>query len=83
MEAKIIGKRRVFDNFFKIDELTLQYQQFKGDMGSPVTRLVFERGDSVAAILFNIDTKHLIFARQFRAPSYKRAPGGSPRLLQA
>jgi 8-oxo-dGTP pyrophosphatase MutT (NUDIX family) len=36
---------------------------------------VFERGDSVAAVLFNTDTKRLIFTRQFKAPSYEKGPG--------
>ncbi len=81
MEANVIGKRRVFDGFFKIDELKLRYQKFKGDMTSPVTRLVFERGDSVAAILFNTDTKRLIFVRQFRAPSYEKGPGWITEII--
>lgn len=75
MEASVISKRRVFDGFFKIDEFKLQYQRFNGEMTSTVTRLVFDRGDSVAAVLFNTDTKRLIFTRQFRAPSYEKGLG--------
>ena len=81
MEVKVIAKRRVFGGFFKIDELKLQYQKFDGDMSSPVSRLVFERGDSVAAVLFNTDTRHLIFARQFRAPSYEKGPGWITEII--
>lgn len=81
MEANIIAKRRVFDGFFKVDELQLRYQRFNGEMTSPMTRLVFERGDSVAAVLFNADTKRLIFTRQFRAPSYEKGPGWITEII--
>jgi ADP-ribose pyrophosphatase len=81
MEVNLIGKRRVWDGFFKIDELELRYQKFNGDMTSPMTRLVFERGDSVAAVLFNTDTRRLIFTRQFRAPSYEKGPGWITEII--
>src|SRR5580658_10287442 len=81
MEVNVIGKRRVWDGFFKIDELKLRYQKFNGDMTSPMTRLVFERGDSVAAVLFNTDTGRLIFTRQFRAPSYEKGPGWITEII--
>jgi len=81
MEVKVIAKRRVFGGFFKIDELKLQYQKFDGNMSRPVSRLVFERGDSVAAVLLNTDTRHLIFASQFRAPSYEKGPGWTTGMI--
>jgi ADP-ribose pyrophosphatase len=81
MEVEVIAKRRVFDAFFKIDELKLQYQKFDGDMSSPVSRFVFERGDSVAAVLFNTDTRRLIFASQFRAPSYEKGAGWITEII--
>ena len=75
MEVNLMGKRRVFDGYFKIDEVTLRHEKFDGEMSPPLTRLVFERGDSVAAMLFNTDTRRLIFTRQFRAPAYEKGPG--------
>lgn len=71
----ILGKRRVFDGFFKIDELKLQFEKFNGEMSEPVTRLIFERGDSVAAVILNTETKRLIFTNQFKTPSYEKGPG--------
>jgi len=81
MKVEVIAKRRVFDAFFKIDELKLQFQKFNGDMSSPVSRFVFERGDSVGAVLFNTDTRRLIFASQFRAPSYEKGPGWTTEII--
>jgi ADP-ribose pyrophosphatase len=81
VEANVVSKRRVFDGFFKIDEVELRYQKFNGEMTGPVTRLVFERGDSVGAVLFNTDTKCLIFTRQFRAASYEKGPGWITEII--
>jgi hypothetical protein len=71
----IYGKRRVFDGFFKIDEAELSYERFDGKMGPPVKRLCFERGDSVAAILFDAERRKLLLVKQFRYPTYEKGPG--------
>jgi nudix-type nucleoside diphosphatase (YffH/AdpP family) len=75
MRVSVIAKRRVFDRFFKIDEAELRYEKFNGQMSEVVKRLSFERGDSVAAIIFNRDTRKLIFVNQFKYPCYEKGPG--------
>ena len=71
----IYEKRRVFDGFFKIDEAELSYQRFDGKMSPPVKRLCFERGGSVAAILFEVERRKLLLVRQFRYPTYEKDSG--------
>jgi nudix-type nucleoside diphosphatase (YffH/AdpP family) len=71
----IYGKRRVFDGFFKIDEVELSYERYDGKMSPPVKRLCFERGDSVTAILFNPECRKLLFVKQFKYPTYEKGPG--------
>jgi len=44
-------------------------------MTPSLKRLVFERGDSVAAIVYHRDYKRLLFLRQFRYPTYDKGPG--------
>ena len=46
-KAVIEQQRRVFDDFFKIDELTVLHEQIDGTMSANQRRLVFQRGDSV------------------------------------
>jgi nudix-type nucleoside diphosphatase (YffH/AdpP family) len=70
----IYGKRRVFDGFFKIDEAELSYERFDGKMSPPVKRLCFERGDSVAAILFDAERRKLLLVKQFKYPTYEKGP---------
>ena len=74
-QVEILTRRRVFDSFFQIDEAELRYERFDGAMTPPVRRLVFERGDSVAAIVYHRDENRLLFLRQFRYPTYDKGPG--------
>ncbi len=73
--VEIQSKRTVFDDKFKIDEATLRFQKFNGQMSDTVRRLVFERGDSAAALLFNKDTQKAMLIEQFRYPAYEKGPG--------
>jgi nudix-type nucleoside diphosphatase (YffH/AdpP family) len=75
MKVQIEDRRRVFDGFFKINEVTLRYEKFDGSMSSSLTRLCFERGDSVAAVLLNADTNKVILVNQFKYPCYDKGPG--------
>ena len=74
-KVEIKNKRLIFNDFFKIQEAVLRYLRFDGQMSRPVRRLVFERGDAVAAIIFNRDTQKVTFINQFRYPTYEKGPG--------
>jgi ADP-ribose pyrophosphatase len=74
-KVEIQDKHIVFDDVFKIQEATLRFQKFNGQMSEPVRRLVFERGDSAAALLFNRDTQKVILINQFRYPTYEKGQG--------
>jgi len=73
--VEIHSRRRVFDGFFKIEEAELAYERFDGSMTPPLKRLVFERGDSVAALVYHREEDRLLFLRQFRYPTYEKGPG--------
>ena len=68
-------KKRVFDDFFKVDEALVRYEQFNGQLGETVRRLNFERGDAVAVLIFNRETRRVILVNQFRYPTYERGDG--------
>lgn len=75
VNVELLAKKRIFDGFFKIDELSFRFEHFNGAMSPRLTRLVFERGDSVAAVILNTDSQRLIFTNQFKAPTYEKGPG--------
>jgi ADP-ribose pyrophosphatase len=67
------GKRRVFDGFFKLDEVTVSHRQFDGAMSADKKLLVLERGDAVAALIFNRDAGQVVLVEQFRAPTLEKS----------
>jgi len=70
-KVSIEQKRYILDDFFKIEEAYLRFEQFDGRMSPLVRRLNLERGDSVAVLIFNQDTGKLILVSQFRYPTYQ------------
>ncbi len=74
-KVNVEHKKRIFDDFFKIDEVHLQHERFDGSMSPTLRILNFERGDGVAAIVFNVDTDKIILTKQFRYPAYTRGEG--------
>ncbi len=61
-----------FGKLFRVIRATLQYRRFDGRMSEPVTRINFERGDSVGVLLYNPQDDAVILVRQFRYPIYAR-----------
>ncbi len=59
-----------FGEHFRIIRATLRYRRFDGQMSEPVTRINFERGDSVGVLLYDPQDDAVILVRQFRYPVY-------------
>lgn len=74
-KVEVKQKKRVFDDFFKIDEAVVRFEQFNGQMSPPVRRLNFERGDAAAVLIFNKDAQNVILVNQFRYPTYEKSGG--------
>lgn len=70
MKVKILKETREYDGFFKIDKAVLQYEKFNGKMSEEIARLNFERGDSVAVLLYDKEKDSVILIKQFRYPAY-------------
>lgn len=70
------SKRRVYDGFFKIDEAELSHSRLGGEgMIEHVKRLVFERGDSAAALIHDTERDVIVLTEQFRFPAFDKGPG--------
>ena len=68
-------KRYILEDVFKVEEARLRYEKFNGEMSDVVRRISLERGDSVAILIFNLETNKFILVSQFRYPSYKKGDG--------
>lgn len=68
-KAEIQKQTRLFDDFFKIDEVLVSHERRDGMMSPHERRLVFERGDSVAVLLYNPETHAVVMVNQFKVPT--------------
>lgn len=66
--VEIKSQRRAFDDVFKLDEIIVSHRRYDGEMSSDQRRLIFERGDAVAVLLFNVDVRSVVLVEQFRVP---------------
>ncbi len=73
--VEIANPRRLLDAFFKVDEYTVSYERFDGAMSEPRPVLVFERGDAVAALLYDPERRSVITVHQFRLPTREKGHG--------
>jgi ADP-ribose pyrophosphatase len=74
-KVEVLSRRRVFDDFFKIDEARLRFERYDGTMSEVVRRLVFERGDSAAALVVNAERRTVYLMEQFRYPAHEKGGG--------
>ncbi len=57
-------------DLFRVTRATLQHRRFDERMSDPITRINFERGDSVGVLLHEPQQDAVILVRQFRYPVY-------------
>jgi nudix-type nucleoside diphosphatase (YffH/AdpP family) len=71
-KVSIEKKGYLLNDFFRVEEVYLRYEQFDGNMSPLVRRLNLERGDSVSALVFNHTTEKLILVSLFRYATYMK-----------
>lgn len=76
MDVNIVKRKRLLDDFFKVDEIHLRHQTFSGDWSETVRRLNFERGEAVAVLIYLEDTDQFVLVRQFRFAVYETGGEG-------
>ena len=74
-KVEILEKRNLVDGFFKIEEATIRHEKFDGSMSKTMKRLVVERGDAVAALVYNTDSQVYYLIEQFRLAPHLRGQG--------
>jgi ADP-ribose pyrophosphatase len=75
-KLRIDRRRRVFDGFLKVDEVTVSFDRIAGPGRlAGVRRLVMERGDSAAALIHETDTDTILLTAQVRPATIAKGPG--------
>ena len=74
MNYSIKDQKVVFNDHYKMVKAKITYDTFNGNQ-IKTDRLAFERGDSVAILLFEKETQSILFTKQFRYPTCKNNDG--------
>ncbi len=80
-DLEIIDKSTVFQGFFRIERWQLRHKCFAGGWSEVMTRELFERGQAVVVLPYNVQTDELVLVEQFRIGAV--GSGQSPWLLEA
>jgi ADP-ribose pyrophosphatase len=59
-----------YKNLFRVMRARLRYRRFDESMSEEITRVNFERGDSVGVLLYDPGKDVVVLVRQFRYPVY-------------
>jgi ADP-ribose pyrophosphatase len=57
---EIVKRERLLDAFFKVDRVTVSHERFSGGMSEPRPFLVMDRGDAVAALLYDPERRKVL-----------------------
>lgn len=65
-DVRILDRKNIYQGHFQLEQLKLQYRLFRGGWSHPQLREVFERGEAVGVLLFDIKCNQLVLIEQFR-----------------
>lgn len=75
-------KKRIFNGFFKIDEIVVDHDCFDGRRFENVRREVIAKCDTVSILLYDPKHDELLFIRQLRVPLIEREERESPWTIE-
>ncbi len=67
--VRIISRRRGFRGFFRVDIYRLRHRLFGGGWSDTIEREIYERGNTVGALLYDPKRDAVVLVEQFRLPS--------------
>ncbi|PIE39216.1 MAG: ADP-ribose diphosphatase [Gammaproteobacteria bacterium] len=79
-DVKVLASETAYQGFFTISKEVLSHRLFEGGWSEPLTREVFQRGDAVGVLPFDIQRDELILVEQFRPGA--RRKGQSAWMLE-
>ncbi|WP_448212746.1 NUDIX domain-containing protein [Colwellia sp. MEBiC06753] len=79
-DVNLISQQNKFQGFFRLDEYQLTHKLFNGGTSKVITREVFERGDAVAVIPYDLKRQSIVVVEQFRTGALRTQ--ANPWLLE-
>ncbi len=79
-DVEIIERQVTHQGFFRMEKYCLRHRLFSGEMSTPISRELFERGHAAALLLYDPQRDEVVLLEQFRIGALE-APGG-PWLVE-
>ncbi|MBL0710561.1 MAG: NUDIX domain-containing protein [Colwellia sp.] len=79
-DINILALKTKYHGFFQLNEYQLNHKLFSGAQSETFTREVFERGDAVVVVLYDVDKDKLLLLEQFRAGAIRAS--NTPWMLE-
>ena len=79
-DVDVQRQERSFSGYFSIDTLTLRHRLHSGEWSDSMRREVFQRGDAVAVLPWDIATDELVLIEQLRVGAIR--DNNSPWMLE-
>ena len=80
-DVEVNLKETVFQGYFRMDALTLRHKRFDGSWSNNIRRELFQRGDAVAVLPWDVNEDRIILIEQFRPGAIRGTD--SPWMLEA
>lgn len=79
-QYELLSKEVGFKGFFRVDVIKVRHTLFEGGWSKPLERELFQRGECVAAVLYDPVKDQLVLIEQFRVGAMEY--GETPWLLE-
>jgi ADP-ribose pyrophosphatase len=66
-EVRLVSSERAYDGFFHLDRMTYAHSLYAGGMSPTITRELFQRGEAVVVLLYDLEAEKLLLVEQCRA----------------
>ncbi|AHF01226.1 nucleoside diphosphate pyrophosphatase [Thiomicrospira aerophila AL3] len=66
-EVTLVNSERVYDGFFHLDRISYSHSLYAGGMSPDITRELFQRGEAVVVLLYDLAAEQLLLVEQCRA----------------
>jgi ADP-ribose pyrophosphatase len=80
-DVAVTARKLAYAGFFALEDYTVGWKRFRGDMGPPAERAVFVSGDAVTVLPYDPRRDRVLVIEQFRVGAMARGDG-QPWLLE-
>ena len=80
-DVEVTTQETIFQGYFRMDALTLRHKRFDGSWTNNIRRELFQRGDAVAVLPWDVEEDRIVLIEQFRPGAIRGSE--SPWMLEA